>query len=533
MIDRKATHKVRSTTCTEPANPSGLRRREILLCLLLCIITLGIYWQTGNHDFINLDDNLYVTENVYVQKGLTWESISWAFTALHDGNWFPLTWLSHMADFELFGLNPRGHHLTSIIIHTASAVLLFLFLVSCTERLWRSFFVAALFALHPLHVESAAWIAERKDVLCGFFWMLTLIAYSRYVKRPLPGRYLQTFFFCIMALMAKPMAVTLPLVLFLMDYWPCALIHQEIQPGGFRNSLTGWAPLSRLLKEKIPFLFLSLFSGAITLYAQQKWSYVIGLDLLPFGLRVENALVAYTSYIGKMFWPVDMAIIYPYSRTLPLWHVGVSLLLLSVVSLTAFQARKRFPYLLIGWLWFVMTLVPVIGLIQVGSQSMADRYTYLPLIGLFIMATWGVSDLMQGRRCGKGLLALSATMVLLVLSVVTYRQTSFWRNSGSIFEHALEAGTGNYMVQNNLGIAHNNLGMFLRRQGRNQEALFHFLRAVEISPNYATAHFNLGVTFTALGNRAAAIRHLETALRINPKDEEARQYLEFLVGAGH
>ncbi len=508
--------------------PGTLKRhiRTILLCLLLAIMTSALYWQTGNHDFINLDDNLYVTENMQVQKGFSAESIRWAFTSLHDGNWFPLTWLSHMADVEMFGLKPRGHHLTGVVIHTASACLLFLLLLNCTLKPWRSFFVAALFALHPLHVESVAWVVERKDVLCCFFWMLTLLIYGGYAKKPSLRRYLLTLFSFFLALTAKPMAVTLPLALLLMDCWPCDSFSQERSLRSFRDTLTGGTHLSRILIEKIPFFILSLCSGMITIYAQQKSSYVAPVDFLPIGLRVENALVAYVSYIGKMFWPFDLAIIYPYSRSLPLWQVGGSSLLLTVISIVAFRSRKRFPYFLTGWFWFLIALLPVIGLIQVGSQSMADRYTYIPLIGLFIMITWGGSDLMKGSRYGKVVLALSATVTLLVLSAATFRQISFWKDSGSIFEHALTITSGNY-------VAHNNLGMYFRRQGRNQEALHNFLRSVEISPGYSNGHFNLGVTFEAMGNKDAAVRHFQTALVIDPTDQEVRLHLEYLAGAGH
>lgn len=525
MNDLKNFYADPTTICNERVTPS-MRWQNFLFCILLAILTIGIYWQTWNHDFIILDDNLYVTENVNVQKGLVWESVIWAFTSFHAGNWHPLTWLSHMADVELFGMYPRGHHLTSVIIHAASACLLYLFLIECTTRPWRSFFVAALFALHPLHVESVAWIAERKDVLYCFFWLLTLLFYSGYVKKPVLSRYLLTLLSFGLALMAKPMAVTLPLVLLLMDYWPCTSFHQEPGDGSFCTVITKRAPLSLLLKDKIPFLFLSVFAAIIAIYAQQKWSYVVPFDSLPFGYRVENALAAYASYMGKMVWPYGLAIIYPYSRALPLWQVGGSLMLLAGTSVLAYRFRKRLPYLPIGWLWFLITLLPVIGLIQVGSQSMADRYTYIPVIGLFTMITWGVSDLVKGWRYGKWLLTVSATAILLVLSAATFRQISYWKDSGSLFEHALEVTNGNY-------IAHNNLGMHLRRQGRNQEALYHFLQSVDISPSYSTGHFNLGVTFDALGNKNAAIRHLQTALLIDPTDQEARLYLEYLAEVEH
>lgn len=524
MNDRTNLQEALSISGTEHVNTSYMRRKTIVCCLLLAIITLGIYWQTLSHDFITLDDNLYVTENGHVQKGLIGDSIKWAFTSFHAGNWHPLTWLSHMADVELFGLNPRGHHLTSIIIHVFCSCSLFILLVQCTAKPWRSLFVSALFAIHPLHVESVAWISERKDVLCSFFWMMTLLFYYRYLNALTFRYYLLSLFFFCLALMAKPMAVTLPMVLFLMDYWLCRFSPHQLSHTGF-NSFSASSALLRMAAEKSPFFILSLIFGMVTFHAQQKWSYVVQLDSLPFGIRLENAIVAYGSYIRKMIWPSNLAIIYPYSRSLPLWQTVSSLALLSGVTFLTYKYRKQSPYLLVGWLWFLITLLPVIGLIQVGSQAMADRYTYIPHIGLFIMITWGISDLFRGWNHGNTLLTGLATGILLAMAIVTERQAGHWKDSGSIYEHALKVTTDNY-------IAHNNLGMYVRLQGRNHEALHHFLRSVDINQNYATAHFNLGLTFYALGNKGAATSHLQTALLIDPEDKEARQYLDYIHNTG-
>lgn len=367
-------------------------RRNIMVCLILILAIFTVFWQVRSHDFVNYDDDKYVTENRDVKAGLTTQSIIWAFTTTHASNWHPLTWLSHMLDISLFGLNPGWHHLTNLLFHIANTLLLFLILRGMTEEFWKSAFVAALFALHPLHVESVAWIAERKDVLSTFFWMLTILAYAYYVKHPVLRRYLFVLFSFLLGLMSKPMLVTLPFVLLLLDYWPLGRFQME-ESGITRNPKKHKSKhpeyqksiALRLVREKTPFFVLAGFSSIITFIAQQHGGTVRSLEFLPVKTRVANALISYVAYIGKMIWPFNLAVLYPHpGTTLPMWQTILAGLFLLFISYLVIRKVKKLPYLSIGWFWYVGTLVPVIGLVQVGAQSMADRYTYIPLIGLFI-----------------------------------------------------------------------------------------------------------------------------------------------------
>ena len=367
------------------------------ICLTLALATLISYSQVLNHDFIDFDDDMYVTRNENVQKGLTWQNIKWAFTTNQAYNWHPLTWLSHMLDCQLFGLKPAGHHFTSVLFHIANTLLLFLVFKSMTGNLWRSAFVAALFALHPLHVESVAWIAERKDVLSTLFWLLTMAAYVRYVRKPGPKWYLLTILAFAMGLMAKPMLVTLPFILLLLDYWPLARFQfgQNIKD-------TEWKILYRLFVEKIPLFIITIITSVITFIVPKGSGAVPGLKELSLMPRLTNALISYVKYIEKMFWPSRLAVFYPRAvDAIPTWQILAALLLLLIISgLAVWLARSR-KYLLVGWLWYLGILVPVIGLVQVGDQAMADRYTYVSLIGLFIIVVWGLNDLLEKWKYHK------------------------------------------------------------------------------------------------------------------------------------
>ncbi len=387
-----------------------------LFSSILIVITLAVYMQAGNHQFLNYDDDAYVTINPHVASGITGRNIMWAFTSIEASNWHPITWLSHMADVQFYGLNPRGHHLTNVAIHTASALLLFLLLLRLTACLWQSFFVAALFALHPLHVESVAWVAERKDVLSAFFWFLTLFFYYEYVAKRKTSSYILALFSFVLGLMSKPMLVTLPIVMLLMDFWPLGRYRHEQRGEDLREHL---GRSIALIIEKIPFFVCSLFSGLITIYAQRTTGAMSSLDLVPLWLRIKNALLAYVSYIGKTVWPQDLAVLYPFPHSIPLWQAVGSLFVLIFLSASVFRAGRRHPYLVTGWFWFLITLVPVVGIIQVGSQSMADRYTYIPLTGLFIMAAWGVPDLTRGLRHRRVLLAVLAGAAIIVSAALT------------------------------------------------------------------------------------------------------------------
>jgi len=481
-------------------------RYAMMLCLVLGAVTAGVFLQTGDHGFINFDDPGYVTENSCVKGGLTGENVAWAFSATAMSNWHPLTWLSHMLDVELFGLAPRGHHLTNVFFHAASTLLLFFLLAQITGAPWRSLFVAALFALHPLHVESVAWVAERKDVLSGFFWFLTLLLYAGYVKRGGTARYLLALLSFAAGLMAKPMLVTLPVVLLLLDHWP------------LRRS-----PLWALVKEKIPFFALSAASAVVTLIAQEQGGAMKTLDAIPLEPRAGNAVIAYVKYIGKMFWPADLAMLYPFPGSIPLWQVFCASLLLLLVSALAIVWRRRHPYLVTGWFWFLVTLVPVIGIVQVGGQSMADRYTYIPLTGLFLACAWGVSDLLQGWRYRKAVLPVLAAMVVAASGAVAWRQVGYWRDNITLYRHTLEITDGNYLIRNNYGIA-------LAQEGRLDEAIDRYLASLKIDPNRPATHNNLGFAYFRKGMVDHAILQFQMANALNSDYAEAHNNLGIAYG---
>jgi protein O-mannosyl-transferase len=491
-------------------------RREAIICLGLAAITVALYWPVHRHDFINFDDRDYVTENPTVRAGITWPGVRWAFGDSHASNWHPLTWLSHMLDCQVFGLKPGAHHLVSLGFHIASTLLLFLALNQMTRAAWRSALVAALFAWHPLHVESVAWVAERKDVLSAFFFMLTLWAYGRYgavqsLKSKVQSReagavsqhaesrspqhatrttqhttrfYLLALFFFALGLLCKPMLVTLPFVLLLLDYWP--LRRFELKTLDFRLKT-----LVPLLREKAPFFALALAVGIVTLLAQQAAAQ--SLEQWPLGSRLANALAAYSAYLGKMVWPRNLSVFYPHAP-IPAWQMALSAILLTCLTvLCVRQARSR-PWLLVGWTWFGVMLLPVIGLVQVGWQSMADRYTYLPLIGVFIMLVWGAVDLCPCSRTGRLLLRLGAVLVLGACLAATRFQLKYWQDSLALFRRALEVMPDNWL-------AHNNLGTALADEGKVDKSAEHFRAAVQLNPACDDARNNLGRYLAERGQR--------------------------------
>jgi Tfp pilus assembly protein PilF len=483
----------------------------------------------GDHEFINYDDNVYITDNAQVQKGLTSNGIIWAFTTSHTGNWHPLTWISHMLDCELYGLNPRGHHLTNVLLHMANAILLFVVLRWMTGAIWRSGLVAALFALHPLHVESVAWAAERKDVLSTFFWLLTMVAYVHYVSRPGGKRYLLVLVTFFLGLMAKPMLVTLPFVLLLLDYWPLNRFKPravtgsvEDQSPGFQSSGDDKLPILKAVMEKTPLFLMSLFSCVVTVMAQQEAGAISTLEIVPFKLRIANGLVSFVAYMGKMIWPQDLAVFYPHPISdLQIWKPVAAGLFLLIVSTVALWVAQRCRYVLVGWLWYLGTLVPVIGLVQVGEQAMADRYTYVPLIGLFIVVVWGFADLVKGWRSRRWVVSVSAAVMVLALMAGSWLQVAHWKNSVKLFKHALDATSNNY-------VAHYNLGNALAPQGKLTGAVSHYNKALQINPNFAEAHNNLGNALALQGNLTGATSHYNKALQINP--DHAQAHLNLAVG---
>jgi len=473
-------------------------RTALAVSFLLILIIAALFWRVQYFGFIHYDDVLYVTDNTHVQGGLSCEGFLWAMTTSHASNWHPLTWLSLMADYELFWLSPSGYHWNNLLFHMANTVLLFWVLNGMTGALWRPVFVAALFAVHPLHVESVAWVAERKDVLSAFFWMLTMGAYVRYVRHPVLSRYLAILLAFMLGLLAKPMLVSLPFVLLLVDYWPLRRFRF--------GELSG---LSRLIVEKIPLFIFSGASALVTFLVQKNAEAVASLEFLSTGMRLANAFVSYAAYVVKTFWPAGLAIFYPHPGTWPVWQVVWSVLLVVGVTVCAVACIRRYPYCIVGWLWYLGTLVPVIGLVQVGSQSMADRYTYIPLIGLFIVVVWGVADLLRGWRYGRTVGVAAATAVLSALIVVTWFQVQRWRDSITIFTHALKVTEGNYL-------AHNNLGMALKKGDRAEDAKAHFRAAINIKPNYAPAYNNMGYLLTREGRTEEGIQFYLKALQIRP-----------------
>jgi hypothetical protein len=515
-----------------------------LICLTLVILTVIIFWQLKDCGFINFDDNTYVYENAYVQSGLNWNSIRQAFSTEiveKSGFWHPVTWLSLMLDYQIFGLNPFGFHIVNLLFHVMSTILLFLVFHRMTKTLWPSAFVAALFAIHPLHVESVAWIAERKDVLSAFFWMLTMGAYSYYVEHPGFRRYSLVLLFFILGLMAKPMLVTLPFVLLLLDYWPLQRF-QEIKPdhkvqAEASKLLTSdkqkekskkkdavketlelkkpadpeykWSLIYPLLWEKVPLFALVILSSIVTYITVQNTGFIKPIEAISPVVRMGNAFISYIIYIGKMIWPNNLAVLYPHTGLVVPWQVLGSVLLLIAITLAVFWMVKRFPYLATGWLWYAGTLVPVIGIVQVGNHAMTDRYTYIPLIGLFIMVAWGVPDLLKKWKHRKEILLALAVLSILCLSIKTWTQVGYWQNSITLWNHTLKVTDYN-------GIAYNMRSVAYYQQGNYRQAMEDLNRAIEIHPGFADAYYNRGVVYNNLSNYRQAMEDLNRAIEIHP-----------------
>jgi tetratricopeptide (TPR) repeat protein len=492
---------------------------------VLILSTLLVFWQVRNFDFV-YDDSDYVVKNPHVLTGLTEDGIIWAFTAGHAANWHPLTWLSHMLDCQLFGPDPGWMHLVNVLLHLANTLLLFAVLRKMTGSLWPSAFVAAAFALHPMHIESVAWIAERKDVLSTFFLLLTLAAYVSYVRRRSLAGYLLTVLLFAFGLMAKPMLVTLPFVLLLLDYWP--LNRFGWQAGKPVPIDERRANLHMIMMEKIPFFVLAGTSGAITFLVQRAGGAVMNMRVLPLEDRVANAFLSYARYTGKMFWPQDLAAFYPFDAgRFEFWQIVMSVLLLLVISILVIHFGRNRRYLPVGWFWFVVTLVPVIGFVQVGKQALADRYTYIPYIGLFIVIAWGLPELVSKWLYRKAVLSLSVVIVLAVLGICAHRQAGYWRNGVALFSHAIE-------VTHNNDVAHNNRGAAYYDLGRWQEVIEDCREAVRIDPDYTAAYKNLGFAYGKLGRWEEAMENFKQAIRTKPNYAEAHNNLGFAYGKrGH
>lgn len=514
------------------------RRKEIIICLFLVAASLIVYSHVITHEFINYDDGVYITENAHIKDGFTLENIKWAFTTGHAANWHPLTWLSHMLDIEIYGLNPMGHHWTNLQIHVVNSILLFLVFKMMTGALWRSAFVAALFALHPLHVESVAWVSERKDVLSTFFWILSMWTYMHYIRHSNKKQYLLLILFFTIGLMSKPILVTLPFVLLLLDFWPLSRFQSTTK----RHYNFSYKTLAGLVWEKLPLFALSAISCIVTFFVQQHGGTVRSLEAVPLDLRFANALFSYLSYLGKTIWPQNLALIYPFPSISMFWQIILSLPLIICISLMVIRLARSFPYLVTGWLWYLGTLLPVIGLVHVGIQSMADRYTYIPLIGIFIIVAWGLEDISCRWRSQKTYIALLSGAVLTLCMVGTWLQVQKWQNSITLLNHTINVTRNNSMAHYVFGLAldqqgrleeavlqynkaikirpkfamaHNNLAAAFSRKRKLKEAIYHYNQALQIDPNYAKAYYNLAKTYLKLNKTETAIHYLQEALRIN------------------
>jgi protein O-mannosyl-transferase len=557
------------------------QRRIHLVSLGLAAAAIAVFAQTARNGFVSFDDGEYVYENPAVLAGLSLKGLAWAFTTRAAANWHPLTWLSHMLDVTLFGANAGAHHLVSLAFHAASTVLLFHVLRTATGRLSRSALVAALFCVHPLHVESVAWLAERKDVLSTFFGMLALLAYVSHARRPSAPRYLGALVAFGLSLLAKPMLVTLPFVLLLLDGWPLDRVaRSESDIAGPQGESHAWwqrrTPVA-LVVEKVPFLILSALSAGITFFAQRQGGAVSSIAAYPLGTRVENALVAYVAYLAKAIWPSGLSYFYPFDLQWLGWRSLAAAAVLAAVSVVAVSQVRARPFLLTGWLWYVGTLLPVIGIVKVGSQAMADRYTYFPLIGIFIAAVWSVPDRLLGTRRGRIAAGVAAAFVLVALATTSWFQVRHWRNGSTLFLHALDVDPENWAALSNLGgemllrgnpsgaevalaesvrirpenaLAHAGLGLALEQQGRTREAAASFRKAallepgnaaiqldlcrllrtegdlaasaaackrgLALRPGDAAGHYSLGLTLKGLGRKSEGLAELEEARRLEP-----------------
>jgi protein O-mannosyl-transferase len=500
---------------TDEAN----KNKKFSICLFLIMTTLAVYWQVQSHEFIYYDDIEYVRENVNVKAGLTPASIVWAFTTSHATNWHPITWLTHMLDYQLYGSHPQGHFLTNLFFHIANALLLFLVLLRMTGAIWQSGFVAALFALHPFNVESVAWISERKNVLSTLFWLLTMWAYIRYVETPTIRKYGLVVLFLALGLMSKPMLVTLPFVLLLLDYWPLRRWRIGNQNESLVDEKTeNQTFLSRLILEKVPLLVLVIGSIITTFTVQKIGGAVKSIETFPMQERLINALVSYLSYLKMMIWPRGLSVLYPHpENALPVWKGLIAGVLLILLTLWVIRNAHRMPYLVIGWFWYLGTLIPVIGLVQVGVQAMSDRYAYVPLIGIFIIIAWGLPDLLAKWNHQEKIPVIFAGL-LIPLMVVTWMQVKHWKDGVTLWKHTIEVQPNMYPE---FARAYNNLGFALKKEGRIADAMIQYKTAIKINPEFSKPYNNLGSILKSINKTEEAIVFFKEAIRVKPDSASA------------
>lgn len=491
---------------------------HLYLPAVLVVLTSLTFARVVTHDFVGYDDPRYIITNRHVQGGISGEGVLWAFTSTDEANWHPLTWLSHMADAGLFGMQPWGHHLSSLLFHVINVVLLFLVLQTMTGARWKSFLVAALFGVHPLHVESVAWVSERKDVLSTFFWGLALLCYAKYVRGGRVRMYAAVAMFFAFGLMAKPMVMTLPFLLLLLDMWPLARGALP-EAGGAecvsRPSSIRLAAVLRLLVEKTPLLLLSLLSAAVTFMAQERGGMVKPAELYPLSLRLQNAAVSYAHYMVKAAFPLNLSMPYAFSaESLSPWKGAAAAVLLAAITvLVSWQAKRR-PYLAVGWFWYVGGLLPVIGLVQLADQSMADRYTYVPLTGLLVILSWGVSEYLGRKKSGSRIQVVLGCLAIGLSAVMAHSQARHWHDMESLVSRALEVSPENWL-------AHNNMGKVRESQGRTEEAISHYEEAIRINPRFSLPYYNLGKLMLNKGLTGEAVRYYKQAIEVNPGFDDA------------
>ena len=512
------------------------KKYKFLIVIFLIVASCGAFGRIANNAFVHVDDAKYITQNSHIKSGFNPESIKWAFTAVVGGNWHPLTLLSHILDWSLFGANATGHHLVNLLLHIGAVIFLFLFLNKTTNNIWPSAFAAAFLALHPLRVESVAWAAERKDVLSMFFAMACLYVYSFYAEKTKISQYFLCLLLFILALLSKPMMVTLPFVLMLLDYWPLGrwqkastpvnipvIVNKKSDKKKYKQRkadsikekkisipLTSRSTIIRsLLWEKVPFICLIIPLSIVTFWAQDKDKMVISTDILPFIESFINAIVSYVAYLGKIFWPVNLAVFYPFEYSMPLWKVLISAIILIAITLVVLYYIKKLPFLFVGWFWYLGTLVPVIGLVKAGTQAIADRYTYLPSIGITMMLLWGIPLLFPREGTRKKIIFPAGVVFLTILAVLTWQQCGYWKNDFKLWNHALKVTKDNYL-------AHHNFATVLIDEGKNKEAIYHINKGMSIKPNFAQSYQARGTAYYNLGQYQLAIEDYNKAISLKP-----------------